>query len=87
MIELAYDNNVPIFCPAFTDSSAGFGLVMHQEQNPSKHITIDSVREFRELTEIKLKSKASGLIMIGGGVQNFVQDTVIAELFRKSRYA
>ena len=24
LIETAYDNNVPIFCPAFTDSSAGF---------------------------------------------------------------
>ena len=85
LIEAAYDNNVPIFCPAFTDSSAGFGLVMHQEQNPSKHITIDSVREFRELTEIKLKSKTSGLLMIGGGVpKNFVQDTVVcAELLGK----
>ena len=68
LIELAYDNNVPIFCPAFTDSSAGFGLVMHQERNPEKHITIDSIREFRELTEIKIRSKGSGLFMIGGGV-------------------
>ena len=85
LIETAYDNNVPIFCPAFTDSSAGFGLVMHQEQNPKNHITIDSIREFRELTEIKLKSKQSGLLMIGGGVpKNFVQDTVVcAELLGK----
>ncbi len=85
LIETAYDNNVPIFCPAFTDSSAGFGLVMHQEQNPKKHITIDSIREFRELTEIKIQSKVSGLFMIGGGVpKNFIQDTVIcAELLGK----
>ena len=85
LIETAYDNNVPIFCPAFTDSSAGFGLVMHQEQNPNRHITIDSIREFRELTEVKLKSKQSGLLMIGGGVpKNFVQDTVVcAELLGK----
>ena len=85
LIETAYDNNVPIFCPAFTDSSAGFGLVMHQEQNPDKHITIDSIREFRELTEIKLQSKQSGLLMIGGGVpKNFIQDTVVcAELLGK----
>ena len=53
LIETAYDHNVPIFCPAFTDSSAGFGLVIHQEKNPKSHITIDSIREFRELTEIK----------------------------------
>ena len=86
LIELAYDNDVPIFCPAFTDSSAGFGLVMHQEKNPNKHLTIDSIREFRELTEIKLKSKQSGLLMIGGGVpKNFIQDTVVcAELLGKN---
>jgi len=86
LIETAYDNNVPIFCPAFTDSSAGFGLVMHQEKNPNKYITIDSIREFRELTEIKIRSKSSGLFMIGGGVpKNFVQDTVVcAELLGKN---
>ncbi|MDC0164742.1 deoxyhypusine synthase [Candidatus Pelagibacter bacterium] len=85
LVETAYDNNVPIFCPAFTDSSAGFGLVMHQEQNPKKHLTIDPIREFRELTEIKLQSKQSGLLMIGGGVpKNFIQDTVVcAELLGK----
>ena len=86
LIEMAHDNNVPIFCPAFTDSSAGFGLVMHQEKNPKNHITIDSIREFRELTEIKIRSKDSGLFMIGGGVpKNFIQDTVIcAELLGKN---
>jgi len=85
LIETAYDNDVPIFCPAFTDSSAGFGLVIHQEKNPKKHLTIDSIREFRELTEIKIQSKGSGLFMIGGGVpKNFIQDTVIcAELLGK----
>ncbi len=85
LIETAYDSDVPIFCPAFTDSSAGFGLVMHQKKNPKKHVTIDSIREFRELTEIKIRSKGSGLFMIGGGVpKNFIQDTVIcAELLGK----
>ena len=59
---------------------------MHQERNPKNHITIDSIREFRELTEIKIKSKQSGLLMIGGGVpKNFIQDTVIcAELLGKN---
>ena len=85
LIETAFDNNVPIFCPAFTDSSAGFGLVIHQEKNKKNHMTIDSIREFRELTEIKIRSKGSGLFMIGGGVpKNFIQDTVIcAELLGK----
>ena len=30
LVKLAYEHDVPIFCPAFTDSSAGFGLVKHQ---------------------------------------------------------
>ena len=58
---------------------------MHQEKSPKKHLTIDSVREFRERTEIKIRSKGSGLFIIGGGVpKNFIQDTVIcAELLGK----
>jgi deoxyhypusine synthase len=30
LVQLAYEHDVPIFCPAFVDSSAGFGLVKHQ---------------------------------------------------------
>ena len=85
LIQLAYENNVPIFCPAFTDSSAGVGLVLHQVKNPKSHLTIDSIRDFRELTEIKIEAGTTGLLMIGGGVpKNFVQDTVVcAEILGK----
>jgi deoxyhypusine synthase len=85
LVQLAYENNVPIFCPAFSDSSAGFGLVLHQNENPGKHVSIDSVRDFRELTDIKISAKTTGLFMVGGGVpKNFAQDTVIcAELLGK----
>lgn len=78
LVQTAFEHGVPIFCPAFVDSSAGFGLVLHQEKNPKKHMTLDAIRDFRELTEIKLRTKASGLLMIGGGVpKNFAQDTVV----------
>jgi len=78
LVQAAYENEVPIFCPAFSDSSAGFGLVKHQVENEDNHISIDSVKDFRELTEIKIKSQVSGLFMIGGGVpKNFAQDTVV----------
>ena len=74
----AYKNEVPVFCPAFSDSSAGFGLVFHQTEN-KEHVSIDSVKDFKELTELKVKSDDTGIIMIGGGVpKNFVQDTVVA---------
>lgn len=78
LVQAAYENNVPIFCPAFSDSSAGFGLVMHQWENKDKHVSIDSVKDFLELTMIKMEAPASGLFMIGGGVpKNFAQDTVV----------
>jgi deoxyhypusine synthase len=78
LVLAAYEREVPIFCPAFSDSSAGFGLAKHQVQNPDAHVSIDSVKDFRELTEIKIQSPVSGLFMIGGGVpKNFAQDTVI----------
>ncbi len=81
LVEVAFDHDVPIFCPAFSDSSAGFGLVKHQadrikEKKP--YLTIDSVADFRELTDIKIKAGTSGLLMVGGGVpKNFIQDTVV----------
>lgn len=78
LVQTAYEKDVPIFCPAFSDSSAGFGLVKHQAENPDSHVSIDSVKDFRELTQIKMKSPVSGLFMVGGGVpKNFAQDTVI----------
>lgn len=85
LVQLAFEHDVPIFCPAFTDSSAGFGLVLHQVRNPDQHLTIDSIRDFRELTDLKIAAGTSGLLMIGGGVpKNFVQDTVVcAEILGK----
>lgn len=78
LVQLAYEHNVPVFCPAFSDSSAGFGLVKHQWENPKKHVSIDSVKDFLELTQIKIKAGTTGLLMIGGGVpKNFAQDTVV----------
>ena len=78
LVQVAYENNVPIFCPAFSDSSAGFGLVIHQVERPDAHLSIDSVKDFLELTMIKIKAGTTGLLMIGGGVpKNFAQDTVV----------
>lgn len=78
LVQVAYEKGVPIFCPAFSDSSAGFGLVAHQWERPKEHVSIDSVKDFLELTKVKIKGKTSGLLMIGGGTpKNFIQDTVV----------
>ncbi len=81
----AYRRGIPIFCPAFSDCSAGFGLVFHQvanQQNGKGYASIDSVADFRELTQIKVEAGVTGLVMLGGGVpKNFVQDIVVSAEF------
>src|SRR5580698_6762062 len=81
LIQTAYEHGVPIFCPAFTDSSAGFGLVKHQVERikaKQPYVSIDSVADFRELTDIKIAAGTTSLFMVGGGVpKNFAQDTVV----------
>ena len=81
LIQTCYEEGVPIFVPAFSDCSAGFGLVKHQVERMKAgkpYMTIDSVADFRELTEVKIKAGRTGLFMIGGGVpKNFAQDTVV----------
>jgi len=81
LVKLAYEHEVPIFCPAFVDSSAGFGLVKHQVDRMKEgkpYMMLDAIADFRELTDIKIKAGTSGLLMIGGGVpKNFIQDTVV----------
>ncbi len=76
----AYEKDVPIFCPAFSDCSAGFGLVAHQHARQDKpKVSIDSVKDFYELTQLKIANPTTGLLMIGGGVpKNFAQDIVVA---------
>ena len=71
----AYRRDLPIFCPAFSDCSAGFGLVAHQAARPdTQKVSIDSVRDFLEITQCKIKSRETGLLMIGGGVpKNFAR--------------
>jgi deoxyhypusine synthase len=78
----AYKRQVPIFIPAFSDCSAGFGIVAHQHARAAAKrpaVSFDSGKDFYEITQLKLKSKDTGLFMVGGGVpKNFAQDIVVA---------
>jgi deoxyhypusine synthase len=45
------------------------------EQRKEEHLTIDSVRDFRELTEIKLAVKNTGIVIVAGGVPRISRKT------------
>ena len=70
LIQTAYEEGVPIFCPAFVDSSAGFGLVKHQKERAAAgkpYMMLDAIADFRELTDIKIAAGTTGLFMVGDG--------------------
>src|SRR5205807_317664 len=49
IVHQAYLKDVPIFCPAFSDCSAGFGIVAHQHQRLSQGrpcVSFDSGKDF-----------------------------------------
>jgi deoxyhypusine synthase len=75
-----FKRDIPIFCPAFSDCSAGFGLVHHAHSKADQpKVTWDGGKDFYELTQLKIRNKETGLFMIGGGVpKNFTQDIVVA---------
>ncbi len=76
----AYEADVPVFAPAFSDCSAGFGLVAHiAGKNGANHVIWDGGKDFYELTQLKIQSPRTGIFMVGGGVpKNFTQDIVVA---------
>jgi len=90
LVKTAHLKRVPIFCPAFSDCSAGFGIVLHQVEKSEQGapaVAFDSGKDFRELTDIKLACRDTGLLMMGGGVpKNFAQDIgVAAELLAERK--
>ena len=82
LVLTCHRKRVPIFVPALSDCSAGFGIVLHQterRQQGQPYVSFDSGQDFRELTELKVHCRQTGLLMLGGGVpKNFVQDVVVA---------
>jgi deoxyhypusine synthase len=82
IVKTCFEKRVPIFVPAFSDCSAGFGIVLQQTEAIEEGrglVAFDSGKDFRELTDIKLACKETGLLMLGGGVpKNFAQDIVVA---------
>lgn len=78
VMQAAYEKKVPIFIPAINDSSIGIGLAMHQNRKQNT-MSIDSIKDLRELAYLKSKCGDTGLIVVGGGVpKNYSQDAVVA---------
>lgn len=77
IIRSAYENNVPIFCPAIQDSC--FGLVAWQAFDENRFnqrnnsMIISAFNDVIEFVEIVRNCKKRGCLLVGGGVpKNFI---------------
>lgn len=61
-----YKNEIPIFCPAFTDGALGDVMYFDSYREPG--FICDINRDLRILNDISLKAKKSCQIIVGGGV-------------------
>lgn len=69
ILRSAYECNVPVFCPALSDSMIGLQAWLHKQ---TKKLTVDAFSDVGEMVDICYESKQSGIMMIGGGVpKNF----------------
>lgn len=79
IVAAAYESGVPVFCPAIVDSAYGIAYLVNRIKSHGKFdVTIDQMKDFEQLVEIKRKAKNTGVIYIGGGVpKDFIQLTAI----------
>ena len=65
IVKAAADENMPIFCPAISDSILGFQIWMHSQ---SHKLTVNTTLDQKDILDIAFDSKRSGALIIGGGV-------------------
>ena len=77
----ARKKGVPIFCPAINDSSIGIGLTEHYyvaKNEGRKPITIDSIRDNYEITQLVVQSNRTAAFYVAGGVpKNYINDSIV----------
>jgi deoxyhypusine synthase len=82
----AYEAMVPIFCPAIVDSAYGIAYLLNRKLESGFDVTIDQMKDFEQIVEIKARSANSGVIYIGGGVpKDFTQLTTVGRSLTTSR--
>jgi deoxyhypusine synthase len=61
----AAKNNIPIFCPSFSDSILGFQAWMHGQDNG---LDVNPMLDQKKMLDIVWDNKKVGAIILGGGV-------------------
>ncbi|MGE0405437.1 MAG: deoxyhypusine synthase family protein, partial [Candidatus Korobacteraceae bacterium] len=77
ILKSAYEHNVPVYVPAFTDSELGLDVALHNRmlaRQGKPPLRFDSFSDLEHFAETMLKPKRIGILTIGGGVpRNWAQ--------------
>ncbi|UPW00868.1 deoxyhypusine synthase [Halorussus gelatinilyticus] len=71
----AYENDVPIYCPAIQDSVLGLQAWMYSQ---TADFTLDALADMTTITDQAFDAEKSGAMVVGGGVpKNYVLQTML----------
>ncbi|WP_195715274.1 deoxyhypusine synthase family protein [Ancylomarina sp. 16SWW S1-10-2] len=93
VLQLAFENEIPIYSPSLACSKLAGGLLDHQWERPDHHMLIDPILDLSELIALKSKSKNTGLILLGNDTISDVAfdivsyTKVIGRQTRRHKYA
>jgi len=72
ILRLCADKEVPIFCPAFTDSGLALQLGFHHQS-----LNLNHFEDMRKLVDLAWDAKHAGVCVVGGGVpKNFIMQSL-----------
>jgi deoxyhypusine synthase len=91
ILKSAYEHNVPVFVPAFTDSELGIDFALHKiarQKAKRPLLRFDPFEDFERFADTMLATKRMGIFTVGGGVpRNWSQQFgVYAELLARRGY-
>src|SRR6266852_2440081 len=91
ILKSAYEHDVPVFVPAFTDSELGIDFALHKiarKQEKRPQLRFDPFEDFEKFADTMLATKRMGIFTVGGGVpRNWSQQFgVYAELLARRGY-
>jgi deoxyhypusine synthase len=91
ILKSAYEHNVPVFVPAFSDSELGLDFALNnyaRKRDNRPALRFDPFEDFEKFADTMLGTKRMGIFTIGGGVpRNWSQQFgVYAELMARRGY-
>ncbi len=72
ILKICSEKNIPIFCPAFTDSGLALQLGFHFQK-----LNLNHFKDMLKMVDLAWDSKHAGVCIIGGGVpKNFIMQSL-----------